>query len=109
VQLVGVFVDGPSTPRIFNNQEDPMSMTDKEKEARAAQRAEDRLQASLVRERQRQADIGQLTLRDEDERKVEYLNIQLLRPERRKDWPFLRETRSNILRFYGREADTDDE
>ncbi len=77
-----------------------MTMTDDEKAARAERRAEERIEAALDRERDRQDTLATIAFGDEDHRKITYHNRQLLRRERSHEWPFLRSIRKDILRFY---------
>lgn len=79
-----------------------MTMSDEEKERRRRERAAANLQASLERERKTQTSLRGIDFNEEDQRKISYLNKQLLKITRREDWDFLREVRTNILRHYGR-------
>lgn len=76
-------------------------MTDEERDRRAEaaqKRAEEARQRTMLKERLYQAELAELDLAPESRRAVEYVNAQLLRPERSPDWKFLRESRVIHLR-----------
>lgn len=85
-----------------------MSMTEQEKAEAAERRAEERIAAAIEREHERQATIAFTPLSVEDQPKINYLNGQLLRPERAADWSFLRGIRTEILRHYNVEEPNDE-
>lgn len=76
-------------------------MTDEERDRRAEaaqKRAEEARQRTMLAERIYQAELSDLDIAPESRRAIDYVNSQLLRPERSADWKFLRESRVIHLR-----------
>lgn len=76
-------------------------MTDEERDRRAEaaqRRAEESRQRTMLKERLYQAELSGLDIAPEARRAIDYVNTQLLRPERSADWNFLRQSRVIHLR-----------
>lgn len=76
-----------------------MNDEERERRAQAAQkRAAAQREATMLKERQYQAELAELDIAPESRRAIDYVNSQLLRPERSPDWQFLRDSRVIHLR-----------
>lgn len=82
-------------------------MTDEERDRRAAaaqKRADEGRERTMLKERLYQAELSELDIAPEARRAIDYVNSQLLRPERSPEWKFLRESRVIHLRQGTRRA-----